>query len=134
MDPQDRKAFHAFLECSWLDVRYWCFRDGEQLLAVAVVDHLPRALSAVYTFFDPEAQARGLGTLAVLEQIRLARLSNLDYVYLGYWVASSSTMDYKRRFHTLEPLQGTQWRAPDVGKTHPLATHGRASSEDKGGT
>src|SRR3546814_5475123 len=23
MDPQDRKAFHAFLECSWLDVRYW---------------------------------------------------------------------------------------------------------------
>src|SRR3546814_5749888 len=95
-------------------------RDGEQLLAVAVVDHLPRALSAVYTFFDPEAQARGLGTLAVLEQIRLARLSNLDYVYLGYWVESSRKMDYKRRFHPLEALQGTQWRALDVGKTRQI--------------
>src|SRR3546814_851284 len=30
MDPQDRKAFHAFLECSWLDVRYWCFRDRSE--------------------------------------------------------------------------------------------------------
>src|SRR3546814_14580297 len=70
MDPQDRKAFHAFLECSWLDVRYWCFRDGEQLLAVAVVDHLPRALSAVYTFFDPEAQARGqLGRASCRERV-----------------------------------------------------------------
>src|SRR3546814_20260304 len=107
MDPQDRKAFHAFLECSWLDVRYWCFRDGEQLLAVAVVDHLPRALSAVYPFFDPEAQARGLGTLAVLEQIRLVRLSNLDYVYLGYWVESSRTWDSKRRFHPPEAPPGT---------------------------
>src|SRR3546814_4292526 len=74
----------------------------------------------VYTFFDPEAQARGLGTLAVLEQIRLARLSNLDYVYLGYWVESSRKMDYKRRFHPLEALQGTQWRALDVGKTRQI--------------
>jgi arginine-tRNA-protein transferase len=120
MDPLDRKAFHAFLECSWLDVRYWCFRDGEQLLAVAVVDHLPQALSAVYTFFDPAAQARGLGTLAVLEQIRLARLSGLDHVYLGYWVEGSRKMDYKRRFRPLEALQGTQWQALDDGKNRPI--------------
>lgn len=120
MDPQDRKAFHAFLECSWLDVRYWCFRDEAQLLAVAVVDHLPQALSAVYTFFDPAAQARGLGTLAVLEQIRLAQRSQLEYVYLGYWVQGSRKMDYKRRFRALEALQGTQWQTLDVGRSHPI--------------
>lgn len=122
MDPQDRKAFHAFLECSWLDVRYWCFRAGDELLAVAVVDHLPQALSAVYTFFDPVAQTRGLGTLAVLEQIRLARLSNLEYVYLGYWVEGSRKMDYKRRFDSLEALQGTQWHALDVDRNARIDT------------
>ncbi|NKF22493.1 arginyltransferase [Solimonas marina] len=110
MDPHDRKAFHAFLECSWLDVRFWCFRAAGKLLAVAVVDHLPQALSAVYTFFDPGARDRGLGTLAILEQIRIARVTGLDHVYLGYWVDGSRKMDYKRRYHPLEALQGVQWR------------------------
>ena len=109
MDPQDRKAFHAFLECSWLDVRYWCFREDGRLVSVAVVDHLPQALSAVYTFFDPALHERGLGTHAVLEQIRHARLGELQHVYLGYWVEHSSKMDYKRRFRPLEALIGTRW-------------------------
>lgn len=115
MDPQDRKAFHAFLECSWLDVRFWCFREKSgELLAVAVVDHLPQALSAVYTFFEPDAGARGLGTLAILEQIRVARLARLDHVYLGYWVEGSRKMDYKRRFRPLEALHGMQWLTLDT--------------------
>ncbi len=117
MDPLDRKAFHAFLECSWLDVRFWCFRERGRLLAVAVVDHLPQALSAVYTFFDPGAQARGLGTLAVLRQIRLACASGLEHVYLGYWVEGSRKMDYKRRFSPLEALYGTQWTALPTAPT-----------------
>lgn len=110
MDPADRKAFHAFLECSWLDVRYWCFRADNELLAVAVVDHLPEALSAVYTFFAPEQRARGLGTLAVLEQLRIAREQGLAQLYLGYWVENSAKMDYKRRFQPLEALYGMRWR------------------------
>lgn len=110
MDPQDRRAFHSFLECSWLDVRYWCLRQKQRLLAVAVVDHLPQALSAVYTFFDPDEHARGLGTLAVLEQVRYARDTGLDHVYLGYWVEHSRKMDYKRRFRPMEALVGTRWR------------------------
>lgn len=122
MDPQDRKAFHAFLECSWLDVRFWCFRAAGELLAVAVVDHLPQALSAVYTFFAPQAHARGLGTLAILEQIRIARLSGLDHVYLGYWVDGSRKMDYKRRFQPLEALHGVHWQALDALAGDPSTT------------
>ncbi len=110
MDPQDRKAFHAFLECSWLDVRFWCFRRDGELLSVAVVDHLPQALSAVYTFFDPEQPQRGLGTLAVLEQLREAHRLRMPHVYLGYWVENSSKMHYKRRYRPLEALVGTRWQ------------------------
>ncbi|HEX4895062.1 MAG TPA: arginyltransferase [Solimonas sp.] len=109
MDPDDRTAFHNFLECGWNEVRYWSFREQGRLLAVAVVDHLPRALSAVYTFFDPAESRRGLGTLAVLRQIEEARRQGLPHVYLGYWVEGSAKMDYKRRFQPLEILEGTDW-------------------------
>lgn len=109
MDPGDRAAFHAFLGCRWMDVRYWCMRSNGRLLAVAVVDHLPHSLSAVYTFFDPAESARGLGTFAVLLQIEQARLAGLDHLYLGYWVPESLKMDYKRRFRPLEALGAMGW-------------------------
>lgn len=117
MDPQDRRAFHSFLECTWLDVRFWCLRKDERLLAVAVVDHLPQALSAVYTFFDPEERSRGLGTLAVLEQVRYAQQTGLEHVYLGYWVEHSRKMDYKRRFQPMEALVGTRWQTLELSAT-----------------
>lgn len=109
MDPDDRHAFHGFLECPWAPVRYWCFRKNGRLLSVAVVDHLPRALSAVYTFFDPAAASRSLGTLAVLHQIRHAREEGLSHVYLGYWVPESRKMAYKQRFQPLEILGSGGW-------------------------
>jgi arginine-tRNA-protein transferase len=81
---------------------------------VAVVDHLPQALSAVYTFFDPEERSRGLGTLAVLEQVRYAQQTGLEHVYLGYWVEHSRKMDYKRRFQPMEALLGTRWQTLEL--------------------
>lgn len=114
MDPYDRNAFHSFLECPWVPVRYWCFRQGGRLISVAVVDHLPLALSAVYTFFDPATSARGLGTLAVLHQIERAREQGLTHVYLGYWVPESRKMAYKHRFRPLESLTARGWASsPD---------------------
>ncbi len=109
MDPHDRMAFHSFLECAWVPVRYWCFRERGRLIGVAVVDHLPLACSAVYTFFDPDMAARGLGTLAVLRQIEYARDEGLPHVYLGYWVAESGKMAYKSRFRPMEALSSRGW-------------------------
>lgn len=109
MDPHDRLAFHNFLECSWMPVRFWSFREHNRLVGVAVVDHLPLALSAVYTFFDPLVAARGLGTLAILKQIEHARERGLSHVYLGYWVGESRKMAYKSRFRPLETLTAQGW-------------------------
>ena len=109
MDPYDRQAFHTFLECPWAPVHFWCFRERGRLLSVAVVDHLPLALSAVYTFFDPEESSRSLGTLAVLHQIRHAQARGLPHVYLGYWVPESRKMAYKHRFRPLETLTPRGW-------------------------
>jgi len=109
MDPTDSEAFHEFLSCPWGRTEFWEFRAGTRLMAVAVVDRVPLGLSAVYTFFDPEARERSLGTYAILQQINVARLENIPYVYLGYWVEGSQTMDYKRNFRPMELLTPAGW-------------------------
>ena len=109
MDGDNREAFQSFLQCNWGDTRFWEFRLDGRLLAVAVVDALPAALSAVYTFFDPSETTRSLGTYAVLRQIEGARERGLPHVYLGYWVAGSRKMDYKKNFQPLELFSESSW-------------------------
>lgn len=111
MDADDAKAFREFLGSSWGLTEFWCFHEGSTLRMVAVVDRLPEGLSAVYTFFDPEQTARSLGTYAVLSQIAAAQAEGLPHLYLGYWVAGSTTMDYKRHYAPLEQFDGSAWRA-----------------------
>lgn len=109
MDADDAEAFHEFLNCPWGRTEFWEFRRGSQLMAVAVVDRVPQGLSAVYTFFEPEERARSLGTFAILQQIAVAQAEKLPYVYLGYWVEGSETMDYKRGFRPIELLDSKGW-------------------------
>lgn len=110
MEGGNQDAFHAFLECVWNDTEFWELRNpAGQLMAVAVTDAVPRALSAVYTFFDPQETARGLGNFAVLTQVQIARERGLDHVYLGYWVPGSAKMDYKQGFQPLELLTPQGW-------------------------
>jgi leucyl-tRNA---protein transferase len=77
------------------------------------VDPVPEGFSAVYTFYQPRERRRGLGTYALLQQILAARELGLDYVYLGYWVAGSETMDYKRHFRPLQLLSPAGWALLD---------------------
>ena len=85
-------------------------RLGGDLLGVAVTDRLPGALSAVYTFFDPEAERRAPGTLGVLRQIELARRLDLPHLYLGYWIAECGKMSYKDRFRPVQAWREGHWR------------------------
>jgi arginyl-tRNA--protein-N-Asp/Glu arginylyltransferase len=99
------------MRCPWADTSLVEFRRGGALLAVAVCDRLAQGLSAVYTFFDPHEQRRGLGTYAILWQIEETRRRGLPYVYLGYWIANNLKMNYKTRFRPIEGLIDGQWRA-----------------------
>ena len=94
----------------------WCetwlveFHVDKQLAAVAVVDVLSNALSAVYTFYNPQFKKYGLGTYAVLWQIEKAKQMGMENVYLGYWVENSQKMGYKSNFKPLEILTNQQWQ------------------------
>ena len=109
MDDHGAIEFDQFLIGSWARGRFIELREEGRLLAVAVTDLLPQALSAVYTFYDPALVERGLGTLAILRQIEWARRDGLSHIYLGYWIDGHRKMDYKRRFRPLEQFNGRQW-------------------------
>jgi arginine-tRNA-protein transferase len=90
------------------------FRDGrDQLLAACLTDWLSDGLSAVYSFFAPEATRRSLGSQAILWLVARANAARLPYVYLGYWVPESRKMAYKARFRPSEVLTGGVWRVLD---------------------
>jgi arginine-tRNA-protein transferase len=84
-------------------------RGAGRLLAVALTDVLNDGLSMVYSFFDPEAADRSLGTFMILDHIERARQMGLPYVYLGYWVPGSKKMDYKGRYLPQERLMPSGW-------------------------
>jgi len=89
-----------------------------ELIACALSDELSDGLSMVYSFYDPDAARRGLGTFMILDHIRRAAEAGLGHVYLGYWIAEAPKMAYKTRFRPLETLGRNGWirfvdRAPE---------------------
>ncbi len=110
MAEVDEAEYMRFLGSEWCDTLFVEFWRDSQLMAVAVVDQLDRALSAVYTFFDPDLAACSPGVYAVLWQIDYARKRGLDYIYLGYWIRQCRKMRYKEQYQPLEILTGDGWR------------------------
>ena len=44
----------------------------------------------------------------------LARRLELHYVYLGYWIAATPKMAYKKQYQPLERLVANRWQRLDV--------------------
>jgi arginine-tRNA-protein transferase len=84
-------------------------RDNGRLLGVAVVDVLRDGLSAMYTFFEPDEPARGLGVFTILWQIIEAQRLGLSWLYLGYWIEECPKMAYKINYQPLEALDKGKW-------------------------
>jgi len=98
-----------FLGSSWCDTVFVEFSIEEELVGIAVVDVFDKALSAVYTFFDPKFSHYSPGVYAVLWQIDYAKQLQKDFVYLGYWISQCSKMAYKIQYQPLQILQNEQW-------------------------
>src|SRR5690606_41696113 len=99
--------------------------DLGRLVGACLTDRQGDGLSMIYSFYDPEHEARtGLGNYIILDHIRRAADAGLPYVYLGYWVEGSQRMQYKIRYRPLERLGPTGWRRfsaaeqTEIGRAH----------------
>lgn len=94
-----------------------------KLVAVGVIDILPKCLSSKYLFWDPDLAPLSLGKYSALQEINWVRenegyCSSLQYYYLGYYIHSCSKMRYKAAYRPSEllcPLR-YQWVSFDNAK------------------
>ena len=111
MYPPSRDQFNSFL-CQppeGVENYFLSFKLGEKLVAIAVVDMLSDGISAIYTFYEPDEEARSLGKLAILWLINWAQQQNLPHVYLGYWISDCKKMSYKSDYQPQELFNGLEW-------------------------
>ena len=109
-DENTPENYLRFLTSYWSRTVFYEFRLEQELLAVAVVDHVENGLSAVYTFFEPDYSSRSLGTFAVLWEIEECKKLHRNWLYLGYWVEDCPKMNYKTNYQPLEFYQQGQWQ------------------------
>ncbi|CAH2092903.1 unnamed protein product [Euphydryas editha] len=86
--------------------QYWL--DGK-IIAVGVLDILPKCISSVYFFYDPAYKNLTLGTYGALREIAFTRhlhtiCPNLKYYYMGFYIHSCRKMRYKGNFHPSDLL------------------------------
>ncbi len=110
MDNPDPEKYSEFMLNPYIDACLVEFRHQDKLLAVASIDKLNNALSAVYTFFDPEESARSLGAMAILWQVEQAKQQKIEYIYLGYWIKTCPKMVYKSKYRPFEIFQEGHWQ------------------------
>ncbi|SCV67967.1 BQ2448_88 [Microbotryum intermedium] len=98
--------------------------DG-QLIALAVIDILPGAVSSVYFAWDPQFSSLSLGKVSALREIALVRelqsqggLEDLTRYMMGYYIHSCTKMKYKADYQPswlLDPMTN-DWYAWDTCK------------------
>lgn len=108
-EPPTPEQYQELFNAPGIDTRLYAVHHDQRLLAVAIIDHLPQGLSAVYTFFDPTEHTRSLGVYTVLWQIQEARRLSLPWLYLGYWVRECRKMSYKGQYRPLEIYRHNRW-------------------------
>ena len=110
MYPANVEQFTSFLVNGREEGVFYEFRDNQKnLISIAVADRLTDGLSAIYTFFDPDAKTRSLGSFAILWLIQKAQQEQLGHVYLGYWIKGSQKMDYKINYKPIELYVNGKW-------------------------
>jgi arginine-tRNA-protein transferase len=103
MDPDDYFVQFAWPHPCARELRLY---EGDRLVLVGFYDRTPRALSAIYCFYEPEAARHSPGVMNVMWLMEHARTEGLEHVYLGYRVQGCPSSVYKAGYGPHELLEG----------------------------
>lgn len=106
----DIQEYKMFLVDSCLETFEITYLLEDKLAGVAICDRSENSVSAVYTFFDPDLATYSPGTYSIMKQIEFCQQQDIQYLYLGYFVAGSKHMNYKQRFKPHQRLQNGMWK------------------------
>jgi arginine-tRNA-protein transferase len=123
-----RAGFKRFLCSSPLERRtepsgkklgsyHHCYRLDGRLIAMAVLDLLPHAVSGVYFLYHRDFEKWSLGKLSALRETALALEGGYEYYYMGYYIHSCLKMRYKGTYkpqHVLD-FESLEWSPLDDG-------------------
>ena len=113
MYPPSEDQFNNFIGQSYdfsLVLEYW---SKDKLVMVALCDELNDGLSAIYTFFEPDAEFKGLGVYAILSQISLCKQLGMPFLYLGFWIENCAKMNYKSQYRPYQLYLDHHWTSMD---------------------
>jgi arginine-tRNA-protein transferase len=111
MAQMTRDEFLSMIENSPIETLLVNYHTADgRLVATVLTDVQDDGLSAVYSFFDPDENARSLGTFIILDLIDRCREALLPWLYLGYYVENSQKMMYKARFQPAEIYRDGLWQ------------------------
>lgn len=110
MDEDSHEQYAQFLLQSRVDTRLIEFSEHGVVRMVSLIDVLDDGLSSVYTFYDPDVAGASYGAYNIIWQAAQCRALGLPYLYLGYWIAESRKMAYKKDFQPIEGLVDGQWQ------------------------
>jgi len=110
MFPATVEQYKSFISCNVTEQLYLEIWHDNELISVAVTDILKDALSAVYTFYNPDYSSYGLGVFSILSQLSLAKDMGKEYVYLGYQIDDCKKMNYKNRYYPHQVLIENYWQ------------------------
>jgi len=110
MYPATIEQYQSFLTSTLTQQLFLEVWDCDKLVSVAVTDDLPNALSAVYTFYDPEYRKSALGVFSILNQIRYSKEQGYEFLYLGYQIDECQKMNYKNKYYPYQQLSNNQWK------------------------
>ena len=97
----------ALVPCECAAIKAWL---GDELVAVSFLDLGVEAVSSVYAIFEPGHEHRSLGTLTLLKELQLARITQKRWLYQGFGTRLPSRYDYKRRLAGIEEYD---WASQD---------------------
>ncbi len=80
--------------------------DGDRLIGVDLIDILEDGLSSIYFYYDPDYMHLSLGRLSLYFQIKFAKETNKNWIYLGYYVQDCPSLSYKAQYTPFKTLQG----------------------------